>query len=113
MGLVAEGTSRLAMRPSPSKPRHPVVTEFRGLLEGVRTVALVAALAELALVLVVLLVAVKAAVLAYLIALVDVARYAGNRRVLAFERIALVVEIFAPRRVEMQKRGMALLAVLA
>lgn len=111
LGLVAEGTSRLAMHPSPSKLRHPVVTEFRGLVEGVRTMALVTALAELALVLVVLLVAVKAAMLADLIALVDMARHARNRLVLTFERIALVVEILAPRRVEMQKRGMALLAV--
>jgi hypothetical protein len=88
--------------PSPLELRHRVVVEFRRPLGGSVTLAAIAS--KLALVFVVLLVAVVALAFAELVVAVDMTIDARDGLVLAFERKALVVELLAAGRIEMQER---------
>jgi len=80
------------------------MAEFGSRLEGIDTMTAVTALAEPPLVLVVLLVTIEAGALAKLVVAICMARHAGNGLVLALERVSVVSETLAARRIEMQKR---------
>lgn len=99
------------MGASPLERRHRLVIELLG--PFLRTMALLAILTEIALVFIVLGVAVVAAALAELVLAVHVARNARNRRVFALQGELRVIEVFATRRVEMQRGGVALRAILS